>query len=146
MTQGLKRDHCLTITGLTKNQFYYVQSGVRPGRCRSSSTLWRDPATNLTYEVDNVEVVQKIVEIKLNPDLANGYRLIAVTLQIGLLHQSQESISIDAGVYIVGKPAEKIGGVNLQNTGEWHHLGHWKSLRWISSTSGFTAYGSMHLS
>ena len=82
MTQGLKRDHCLTITGLTKNQFYYVQSGVRPGRCRSSSTLWRDPATNLTYEVDNVEVVQKIVEIKLNPDLANGYRLIAVTLQI----------------------------------------------------------------
>ncbi|MCB9312266.1 MAG: hypothetical protein H6568_05825 [Lewinellaceae bacterium] len=64
----------------------------------------------MTYEVDNVEVVQKIVEIKLNPDLANGYRLIAVTFaNIGLLHQSQESISIDAGVYIVGKPAEKIG-------------------------------------
>lgn len=82
MSQGLKRDCCLNITGLTKNQFYYVQSGVRPGCRPSNSTRWRDPSTKITYEVDNADVVQKIVEIKLNPDLANWYRLIAVSLQI----------------------------------------------------------------
>jgi len=34
------------------------------------------------YEVDNVDVVHKIIEIKLNPDHTNWYRMIAVTLKI----------------------------------------------------------------
>ncbi len=82
MALGLKRDRCLGITGLTKNQFYYVQKGTRPGKRPSGVTAWRDPATLIRYEVDNSEVVQKIVEIKLDPDHTNWYRMIATTLQI----------------------------------------------------------------
>ena len=82
MGLGMKRDQCLSITGLTKNQFYYVQKGTNPGRRRSDTTVWRDPWTMIKYEVDNRDVVQKIVEIKLNPDHTNWYRMIGVTLQI----------------------------------------------------------------
>jgi len=82
MSLGLKRDQCLIITGLTKNQFYYVQKGTKPGRSPSDITPWRDPSTLITYGVDNADLVQKIVDIKLNPDKANWYRMITVTLQI----------------------------------------------------------------
>jgi len=82
MHQGLKRAMCLSITGLTKNQLYYVEKGTKPGRKPSNVTLWRDPCTLITYEVNNKDVVQKIVEIKLNPDQTNWYRMITVTLQV----------------------------------------------------------------
>jgi transposase InsO family protein len=82
MSQGLKRDICLAITRLTKNQFYYNQTGVKPGRRPSDRTIWRDPNTMIQYEVDNADVVQKVVEIKLNPDMPNWYKLITRTLQI----------------------------------------------------------------
>ncbi len=82
MGQGLKRDKCLGITGLTRNQFYYIEKGTKPGRSLSKTTPWRDPSTLIKYEFDNRDIVQKIVEIKLNPDHTNWYRMIAVTLQI----------------------------------------------------------------
>ena len=82
MALGLKRDMCLKITGLTKHQLYYVSKGTKPGRRPTQTTQWRDPLTLITYSVANEEVVQKIVEIKLNPDQANWYRLITTTLQI----------------------------------------------------------------
>jgi len=82
MSLGMKRDKCLEITGLTKNQFYYISKGTKPGRRASDITLWRDPSTLVNYKVDNVDVVTKIVEIKLDPDQANWYRLITRTLQI----------------------------------------------------------------
>jgi len=82
MSLGMRRDNCLSITGLTKNQFYYKQKGTKPGRRPSDITLWRDPSTLINYEVDNSDVVQKIVDIKLDPDQANWYRLITLTLQI----------------------------------------------------------------
>ena len=82
MGQGLKRDDCLRITGLTKHQFYYIEKGTKPGRMPSKTTQWRDPSTLINYEFENRDVVQKIVEIKLNPDHTNWYRMITVTLQI----------------------------------------------------------------
>lgn len=82
MSLGLKRDTCLGIVGLTKNQFYYVQKGGKPGRNPSLTTRWRDPSTLIFYDVNNVDVVDKIISIKLNPDQANWYRLITISLQI----------------------------------------------------------------
>ena len=82
MSQGLKRDSCLEIVDLTKNQFYYVPTGTKPGRRPSQTTVWRDPTSLIKYEVDNENVIQKIVAIKLDPDKANWYRMITVTLQI----------------------------------------------------------------
>lgn len=82
MSLGMTRDSCLDIVGLTKNQFYYEQTGGRRGKRPSSTTRWRDPATLLSHWIPNEKVVLKVVEIKLNPDLPNWYRLITRTLQI----------------------------------------------------------------
>ena len=82
MGQGLRRSECLSITGLTKNQFYYLEKGTKSGKPPSKTTPWRDPSTLIHYEFDNRDVVQKIVEIKLDPDHTNWYRMITRTLQI----------------------------------------------------------------
>ncbi len=82
MSQGLNRDKCLSIVGLTKNQFYYKSNGLKPGKTPSTMTRWRDPSTLLMHEVDNEDVVDKIVNMKLNPDQINWYRMISRALQI----------------------------------------------------------------
>ena len=82
MFEGLGRDPCLEVIGLTKNQFYHKSNGCRPGQSPSTITKWRDPHTKIMYEQSNVELVNKIVEIKLDPDHANWYRMITRTLQI----------------------------------------------------------------
>lgn len=82
MGLGLNRDICLGIVGLTRNQFYYSAKGTKPGKGVSNYTLWRDPNTKQEHSIDNAEVVKKIVEIKLDPDLANWYRLITISLNI----------------------------------------------------------------
>ena len=82
MGLGLRRDMCLEIVGISRNQFYYKPNGGKPGKSATNTTRWRDPQTLQEQLVSNIDVVQKIVEIKLNPDLANWYRMIAMTLKI----------------------------------------------------------------
>jgi len=82
MVFGLRRDRCLGITGMTRNEFYYQEKGVKPGKRPSSTTRWRDPRTLNEYLVPNEEVVKKVVDIKLNPDQPKWYRLITATLQL----------------------------------------------------------------
>jgi len=77
MGKGLIRDTCLKIVNLSKNQFYYKGTGQKPGRRASKTTTYRDPKTLEISEVNNEEVVQRIVGIKLDPDQANHYRLIS---------------------------------------------------------------------
>lgn len=82
MSQGLNRDKCLSIMGLTKHQFYYQSNGLRRGKMPSKTTRWRDPLTLSMHKVDNRDVVDKIVNMKLNPDQTNWYRMISRALQI----------------------------------------------------------------
>lgn len=82
MAFGLNRDLCLAITGLTRNEFYYREKGLKPGKRPSRMTRWRDPQTLNSYLVPNEEIVKKVVEIKLNPDLPKWYRLITSMLQL----------------------------------------------------------------
>ena len=82
MGSGLGRDNCLDIIGLTRNQFYYNLSGTKPGKGPSRHTIFRDPHTLEEEEIENTEVIKRIVEIKLNPDLSNWYKLITTSLQI----------------------------------------------------------------
>ncbi|MBK8514706.1 MAG: DDE-type integrase/transposase/recombinase [Saprospiraceae bacterium] len=82
MGQGLLRDQCLEIVGLSKNQFYYQAKGTRPGKSPTLTTAWRNPETYIVHQVDNQEVVKKVVAIKLDPDHANWYQMITITLKI----------------------------------------------------------------
>ena len=113
MSQGLKRDICLAITRLSKDQFYYIQTGVKPGRRPSDVTIWRDPDTMIQYEVDNADVVQKVVEIKLNPDMPNWYKLITRTLQIGGYYINHKKVYRLMLEYILLEEKRKRSGRNF---------------------------------
>ena len=78
----MRRDQCLSIAQLSKHQFYQPLSGQRVGRQGTTITRRKDMATSEIREVDNKEVVDEIVAIKLNPDLPNGYRMLTRNLQM----------------------------------------------------------------
>lgn len=82
MGLGLRRDYCLSIAQLSKHQFYQSLSGQEVGRQGSTITRRKDIITHEIREVNNKEVVDEIVTIKLNPDLPNGYRMITRNLQM----------------------------------------------------------------
>lgn len=110
MSLGLKRAPCLSITGLTKNQLYYILKGSKPGRVPSTMTLWRDPSTLITYQVDNVDVVHKIVSIKLNPNQTNWYRMITYYLQIQGYYINHKKVYRLMLEYLLLEPARKRSG------------------------------------
>lgn len=78
--QGLSVERCLKIVGLSFNQYYHKSSGKPAGRRPSKTTEHRNPYSGEITQVPNVDVISRIVEIKLDPDHANYYRLITVTL------------------------------------------------------------------
>jgi len=78
--QGLSVNRCIEISGLTRHQYYYRSTGKAKGRKPSQVTLFKESHSGMIQEVDNSEVVSRIVEIKLDPDHANYYRLITMTL------------------------------------------------------------------
>lgn len=78
--QGLSVDRCLKIVGLSPNQYYHKSSGKPVGRRPSKTTKHKSPYSGEVTHVSNVDVLSRIVEIKLDPDHANYYRLITVTL------------------------------------------------------------------
>lgn len=82
MGKGIKRDDCLQIVGLSKNQFYHVSNGRKPGKRPTSHTLYRDPETREEKQVNENKMVLEITKLKTNPDHADWYRLITKTLQI----------------------------------------------------------------
>jgi len=100
MGKGLIRDTCLRILNLSKNQFYYKSTGQKPRRRASKTTTYRDPETLEISEVNNEEVVQRIVEIKLDPDHANHYRLIGLGLcLLGFFINHKKVYRLMYGIY-----------------------------------------------
>ena len=82
MEKGLKRDSCLDLVGLSTNQYYYKEKGSKPGPSATKQTKYRDPNTLDISFRSNEEVISKVVELKLDPDHANWYRMITATLQV----------------------------------------------------------------
>lgn len=77
---GLSLERCFAIAGLSKNQYYYKQSGKKRGRGPSTTTLYKDKVSKNTELVPNTTIVRRIVDIKLDSDHANYYKLITKTL------------------------------------------------------------------
>lgn len=73
MRLGMRRDDCLSIAQLLIHQFYQPLSGQKVGRQGTTKTRRKYMVTSEVKEVDNKEVVDEIVTIKLNPDLPNVY-------------------------------------------------------------------------
>lgn len=79
-SQGLVLSRCFAISGISKNQYYYKRTGRAKGKRPSVSTAHKDRSSGVLTSVDNTDVVRRIVEIKLEVDHANYYKLITKTL------------------------------------------------------------------
>jgi len=110
MNKGLDRDTCLAITGLTKNQFYYTPTGTKKGKVASKNTPWRDPSTQILYEISNEDVVDKIVALKLDPDQTNWYRMISVNLNLqGFYINHKKVYRLMKEYQLLELPRKKVG-------------------------------------
>lgn len=80
MSRGLKRDKCLDICGINKNQFYHQSKGGRRGRRASRHTLQLLGAEVLRR--GNGEVIDQIKQIFEHPLIDYGYRKMSAELQL----------------------------------------------------------------
>ncbi len=110
MALGLTRNRCLEITGLTKHQFYHAGSGKQSGRFGSKTTRHKDPLTGCISMVDNMVVVDKIVAIKLEPDLHHWYRMITRSLQLAGFYINHKKVYRLMSAYsLLEEPRKRVG-------------------------------------
>ena len=80
MIEGLKRDVCLQICGISKHQFYHKPSGKKRGRKKTRHTLQLIKGESVKRL--NIEVIQDIKKILENPNADYGYHKMTGDLQI----------------------------------------------------------------
>jgi len=81
ISQGLKRDHALSIAGISKHQYYHKPSKGKRGRKPTNQTLKiiSDEGNNIE-RVDDAIVVDEIKIIHQDPDTDYGYRKMTFAL------------------------------------------------------------------
>lgn len=72
VAQGLKRDHCLSILGLTRHQYYYRPTGGKPGRKPTSTTPLFE--NGVVIDAANDQIIEHIAEVKSYEDTDYGCR------------------------------------------------------------------------
>jgi len=116
MALGLNRDACLELVGLTKNQFYYREKGKRSGRSPTETTMRRDPETLETTELGTADVLQAIVDVKLDADMPNWYRLITSHLKLlGYYINHKKVYRLMKSAALLAKPRKRKGREFVKN-------------------------------
>jgi putative transposase len=77
----MKRDTALSITGVTKHQYYYRPKGGRRGKLPSTETLRLVDGDNVE-RVSNDEVIGHIIELQKDPDTNYGYHKTTFALML----------------------------------------------------------------
>jgi len=77
----MKRDTALSITGVTKHQYYYWPKKGKRGRMPSTETLRFVDGDNIE-RVSNDEVIERIKEIQSDPDTNYGYHKMTFALML----------------------------------------------------------------
>ena len=108
--EGLSVQRCMNLVGITANQYYHKSSGRSVGRRPSQVTKHICPHTQQESEVDNSEVVKKVVQIKLDPDQANYYRLITDTLKLQGYYINHKKVYRLMKEYILLEDRRKVSG------------------------------------
>jgi len=80
MAQGLSRDKCLAICGISKNQFYHKPSGGKRGRKKSKQTTQLVGGQKIKQ--NNKDVKSFIREAFENPQIDYGYHKMTSHLQL----------------------------------------------------------------
>jgi transposase InsO family protein len=95
----------LSILSLSKHQYYYEQTGHRPGKQPSQTTLKLEDQQVIT--VSNQVVVEEIKNTQLDPDTDYGYRKMSTLLMIAgyyINHKKVYRLMKEAGLL---KPQHK---------------------------------------
>ena len=74
ISQGLNRDHALSIAGISKHQYYHKPCKGKRGRKPTKQTLKIVPEGKNIEQVDDAFVVDRIKLIQQDPDTDYGYR------------------------------------------------------------------------
>lgn len=77
---GLPRNVALSISEVTKHQYYYTSKGKRPGRKPTSTTEKLEGCQKIIKS--NADVVHEIKDIQSDPDTDYGYRKMATALML----------------------------------------------------------------
>lgn len=77
----MKRDTALSMTGVSKHQYYYKPNGGRRGKTPSTNTMRLMDKDNIEH-VSNDEVIEYIKELKKDPDTDYGYRKMTFALML----------------------------------------------------------------
>lgn len=77
---GLSRDQALSISGLTRHQYYYVPKLGKPGRKPSADAIQH--REDQEHSVSNELIVQRMQQTQLNADLRCGYRRMSFQLHL----------------------------------------------------------------
>lgn len=77
----MKRDTALSITGVSKHQYYYKPKGGKRGRLPSTDTLRLMDGNNVEH-VSNDEVIAHIKELQSDPDTNYGYHKMTFALML----------------------------------------------------------------
>src|SRR5690606_25166845 len=113
MGQGLRRDNCLSILGLTKNQFYYKEKGTKPGKGVDKYTKRKDVKTQEEELVSTEVVVEEIVKMKQDPDQQNYYKLLCCALCLKGYFINHKKVYRIMSDYDLLEPARKRVGRNF---------------------------------
>lgn len=102
----MKRDSALSISGITKHQYYYRPTGQVRGRKTSEATLKVNG--NNVDKVPNNNVVESIKEIQEDPDTDYGYRKMTFALMIlGYIINHKKVYRIMKENLLLKEPAKK---------------------------------------
>ncbi len=95
----MNRDKALSILSLSRHQYYYEQTGLRPGKQPTQTTKKLEGQEVIT--VSNQEVVDKVKETQNDPDTDYGYRKMYTLLMISgyfINHKKVYRLMRDAGL------------------------------------------------
>ena len=95
----MNRDKALSILSLSKHQYYYEQTGRRPGKQPTQTTKKLEDQEVIT--VSNQEVVDKVKETQQDPDTDYGYHKMCTLLMIAgyfINHKKVYRLMKDAGL------------------------------------------------
>ena len=87
ISQGLKRDTALQISGVTKHQYYYKNKRSKPGK---KPTLWVKKTSG--EKVENKQVVKRIEQYQSDNDTDYGYRKITYALKQEGYHMNHKKV------------------------------------------------------
>jgi putative transposase len=90
ISEGIKRDDALPITGMTKHQYYHKPSGIKRGRNPTTTTLLIQD--DQTIEVSNTQVIEEIKKYHADDDTVYGYIKMTYALKAEGYHINKKKV------------------------------------------------------